>query len=136
MSIILGSNLLFVICILTGYILLYDPFNTNNPQVITAERLIDPLHKKNSLLISSRAPLGKLQLLYNKRKYIIDTSARQEKITFNDYPEYFSSALQSVGFLNRKNVTLSLESKGNPLRISVRVGSGDQFVLYDSNFPY
>ncbi len=135
-SLILGINLLVAVLILTGYIILYTPFNGGNPQFVTAERQIDYDKKINSLILSSGAPLGKFQVTYGRREYFIDTLAREIDIPLTVYPELLSYNLESVGFLNRKNITVVLKPQGDPLKIEVKVSSEKEFVLYDANFPY
>jgi hypothetical protein len=135
-SMILGINLLVVVIILIGYIILFNPFNSDNPQPVTAERQVDFDKRINRLILSSDAPLGKFEVSYDRREFSIDTRARNVDIPLTRYPELFSYNLESVGFLNRKNITVVLMSQGDPFKIEVKITAESEFVLYDANFPY
>ncbi len=135
-SIIIGSNLAVFTCILAFYILLFNPYHGDNLQTITAQREIDFGNKKNNLVLSSEAPLGRLEVLYKQQDIFIDTQHRDYTILLHEYPNMFSYDLQSVGFLNRRNMTIRFKPKGEPSKVDVLLISEDEYVLYDANFPF
>jgi hypothetical protein len=40
------------------------------------------------------------------------------------------------GFLDRRNITLNLEPRGQPVGVQISLASPEEFVLYDASFPY
>lgn len=135
-SFIIGINLTVFTFLLALYIFLFNPYHSNNLQKITARREIDIEQKKNSLVVASEAPLGKLEILYKDQKFLVDTKDRDHTILLHEYPNLFSYELNSVGFLNRRNMTIRLKPQGEPVKIDVKLIAEDEYVLYDSNFPF
>jgi hypothetical protein len=134
-SFILGINLALVMSVLAFYILLFNPYSSDNLQVIYTQRKIDVTNKINSLVLKSEAPLNRLEVYYKQQEYVIDTREREYTILLHEYPNLFSYNVQSIGFLNRKNMKILLQPQGDPLKIDVQVISEDEYVLYDANFP-
>ena len=61
---------------------------------------------------------------------------KHHPVPLTDQEEYLRTAVSSIGFLDRKNISLSLEPWSEPYRVSVRVKSDREFVLFDASFPY
>ncbi len=127
------SLMLFILFLI---FLIYSPYNEKNKQPILARYFIDRRISDYYLKLSSPAPIGKLYLLNNRKMKLLDTNAGSFKLTLPEIPDILETELSSTGFLDRKNINLALVPKGNPFRLKLTLIAQDEFVLFDSNFPY
>jgi hypothetical protein len=124
-----------LILVLGIYLFIYQPYSKNNLQQIDAVRYIDMDGLQDKLELASNAPLGKI-VIYDENEYFIDDiKSREYTLNVNKLPNLLNFDMQGFGFLNRKNITIKLESQGEPVKISFYIQAEKDFVLLDSNFP-
>jgi hypothetical protein len=90
----------------------------------------------NVLELDSPAPLGTIQVWDGSKTVELRSRARQLRIGLPDPGELLETRTSSVAFLDRKNVSVRLVPAGQPYRVSLRLSSPEEFVLFDANFPY
>ena len=125
--------------ILTGLLVtffVYPPYQEQRPQPISAVYVVDEVKEEQYLELSSPAPLRNVRALNADTTISIDTRSRLYRLPLVDQEEYLRTAVSSIGFLDRKNISLSLEPWSEPYRVSVSVKSDREFVLFDASFPY
>jgi len=119
---------------------LYSPYGSQRPQPVTAHYVVDGNSGSNRLVLSSPAPLGTLRVWTGVEEALLDTRARRVEVPFEirtpETETLLETSRSSLGFLDRKNVTLRLLPAGRPYRVHVRVSSPEEFTLFDANFPY
>jgi hypothetical protein len=125
--------------ILTGLLVtffLYPPYQEQRPQPISATYVVDEVQEEQYLELSSPAPLRNMRALNADTTISIDTRSRRYRIPLAGEKEYLRTTISSIGFLDRKNISLSLKPWSDPYRVSVRVKSDREFVLFDASYPY
>ncbi|MBN1837159.1 MAG: hypothetical protein JW820_14985 [Spirochaetales bacterium] len=115
---------------------LYSPYAGGRPQPVTAHYRIDADSGENRLDLSSPAPLGSVRVRNAQESTVVSTQARRIEIPLPATEELLETRTSSVGFLDRKNVSLTLLPAGRPYRVYLRISSADEFTLFDANFPY
>ena len=121
---------------LIGLFLLYQPFSFQNRQKVMIVNIIDAEQRSNKIEINSTAPLGRLYYWRGDSLVGIDSSNREYIITEDHIPELLAVETESTPILNRKNVVLRLHPKGRPYKVDLTLSSEDDYVLFDSNFPF
>jgi len=124
------------IIIISLYLFFYNPYNDLNPQPVTAQRTIDFDKRLHILELTSPAPMLEMELYDGNKKIHLNPSSRNHFIQFDNFPSLISYDIESKGFLNRQNIEVQLKPEGEPYRINLTLISDDDFVLYDSNFPF
>jgi hypothetical protein len=114
----------------------YSPYREQRPQPINAVYVVDQVRDDHYLELSSPAPLRNVSALEGSSTISIDTRSRLYRLPLVDQGEYLDTRISSVGFLDRKNVSLSLDPWSEPYRVSLNLSSDEEFVLFDANFPY
>jgi hypothetical protein len=114
----------------------YSPYQEQQPQPINAVYVIDEVQQEEYLQLSSPAPLRNMHAINGNAKISIDTRSRLYRLPLFDHGEYLKTRISSVGFLDRKNVSLILDPWSEPYRVALRVSSDQEFVLFDANFPH
>ena len=125
--------------ILTGLLttfFVYSPYREQHPQPINADYVVDEVLDQRYLELSSPAPLRNMRVVNAGTTISIDTRSRLYRLPLAEQGEYLQAAVSSVGFLDRKNVSLSLEPWSEPYRVALSVTSDREFVLFDASFPY
>jgi hypothetical protein len=116
--------------------LVYSPYGNQNPQPISAVFVIDEVEDQQYLEVSSPAPLRNVRALTGDTTISIDSRSRLYRVPLVEEGEYLETGIRSVGFLDRKNVSLNLDPWAEPHRVNVTISSAEEFVLFDANFPY
>jgi hypothetical protein len=125
--------------ILTGLLttfFVYSPYQEQHPQPINAVYVIDEAQGQQYLQLSSPAPLRNVRARNGETIVSINTHSRLYRLPLVDQDEYLQAAIDSVGFLDRKNITLRLDPWSKPYRVALSVNSDREFVLFDASFPY
>lgn len=130
-----GAFALILVGLLTTFFV-YSPYREQRPQPIDAVYVIDEVREEKFLELSSPAPLRNVRALNGDTTISIDTRSRFYRLPLVNPGEYLETAISSVGFLDRKNVSLSLAPWSEPYRVALSVTSDQEFVLFDANFPY
>ena len=125
---------LFLVCLLSLF-MLYDPYNAEHLQTVTAEYTIDLIDSRSFLTLASPAPLGTIALKDSEGVMTIESRARSYILPLEELPDLLETRITSTGFLDRRNVNLEFSSSARPYRLSLRLRSSEEFVLYDANFP-
>jgi hypothetical protein len=86
--------------------------------------------------LASPAPLRGLYLRDPGGLRVVNTRARFARRPLPRIEDLVVPRVTAVGFLDRKNVNLTLQPLGSPVRIRLTVSAPEEFVLYDANFPY
>jgi len=115
--------------------LFYSPYREKQ-QIITAHYLVDRVNGENSLQLTSTGPLGGLTVWDGENRIQIDSHSRKYNLPLPEVPELLHITINSVGFLDRKNIQLDLKPVGTPYKLTLTLNSEEEFVLFDSNFPY
>ena len=131
-----ASVFLLVLSGLLAVFFLYSPYGEARPQPVAAHYLIDAQAGENRLELSSPAPLGLVQVWDGAQTVTVETRAREASVALPQTDELAETPLSTVGFLDRKNLSLRLTTAGRPYRLSLRLSSPEEFTLFDANFPY
>ena len=121
--------------VMAGGLMLYFPFTEVNPQPITIEATVDD-DGTNMVQLSSPAPLGAGDLLRDADRLPFQTTERSFAVSFQNLPEYVVVEQSRRAFLNRETVTLRIESRDQPFLVSLDLISDQDYILFDSNFPF
>jgi len=130
-----GTFALILIGLLTTFFV-YSPYGAGRPQPIEATYVIDEVQGTRYLDLSSPAPLKDIKVLQGSTTISIDTRSRLYHLPLSGDTRYLETGVSSVGFLDRKNVTLRLDPWMEPYRVRLGVSSEEEFVLFDASFPY
>jgi hypothetical protein len=114
----------------------YSPYRGGRPQPISAVYVIDEVRDEKYLELSSPAPLRNVRALNGSEKISIDTRSSMYRLPLVSQAEYLETDISSVGFLDRKNVSLNLDPWSEPYSVGLSITSDREFVLFDANFPY
>lgn len=121
---------------LSGFFLFYSPYGPGRPQPVRAEYLVDRVSGEARVELASPAPLRGLYLRDPGGLRVVNTRARFARRPLPRIEDLVVPRVTAVGFLDRKNVNLTLQPLGSPVRIRLTVSAPEEFVLYDANFPY
>ncbi len=133
------AGLLIVLVLLVGHLalfMIYSPYGGKEKQQIVARYLVDRIAKESTLSLNSPAALGHLRIWDTENLVTIDSRSRSYVLPLPEIPELLQSSIESTGFLDRKNLKLILDPTGSPRRFRLTLRSPEEFVLFDSNFPY
>jgi hypothetical protein len=87
-------------------------------------------------MVSSSAPLGRLFYWRSDSVVGIDSENREYIITEDSVPELLTVETESTPVLDRKNVVLRLRTSGRPYKVDLSLSAEEDYVLFDSNFPF
>jgi hypothetical protein len=121
---------------LTAFFLTYSPYGPDRPQPLTASFLLDSGAGRRVMELESPAPLGRLSVWDGQRLTAINTRTRTWRQDLPEAEELLVTRVSEQGFLDRRNITLDLAPRGEPVGVHVSLASPEEFVLYDASFPY
>jgi hypothetical protein len=121
---------------LTVFFLTYSPYGPDRPQPITASFLLDFGAGRQVLELESPAPLGRLSVWDGQRFTAVNTRTRIWRQDLPEAEQLLVTQVGEQGFLDRRNITLNLEPRGQPVGVHISLASPEEFVLYDASFPY
>jgi hypothetical protein len=114
----------------------YSPYGPKRPQPITASFLLDSDGGRRVLLLESPAPLGRLTVWDGQRFTAVNTRTRTWRQDLPEAERLLVTRVSEQGFLDRRNITLDLQPRGEPVGVHLALASPEEFVLYDASFPY
>jgi hypothetical protein len=126
---------LFLAGLLTTFFV-YFPYNEQQPQPISAVYVIDEVQNDQYIELSSPAPLRNVKVLNGEASISIDTRSSLYRLPLAGENDYLDTQISSIGFLDRKNVVLTLKPWSEPYRVRLNLSAEEEFVLFDANFPY
>ena len=120
---------------------LYRPYGPRVPQPVTARAVVDAADGKARVELRSPAPLGPMMVSLGAVEIAVDTSRNAHIATPTRAGPATREPLvevtqESVAFLRRQVVAITLQPKGNASRIGLQLVGPADFVLFDSNFPF
>ncbi len=121
---------------LFGYLMVFAPFGPRNPQPIAVKEEIDIPSRSRTVTLTSPAPIGKVRLVTDSGSLAIDTRSRTYTASLPAVQDVLSIHGVSTGFLDRRQIGLTLVPKGTPYEVTVILASSREIVIYDSNFPF
>ncbi len=133
------SNLALLGAITMGllvFLLVFSPFGPTNPQPVTVTYTIDPDRGVSRIELSSQSPLGRLFYWKGDTPRQIDTLNRQYLFTEESPKDLLSVESSATEILDRRNVQLVLKPTGQPYKLQLSLTSEEEFILFDSNFPF
>jgi hypothetical protein len=121
---------------LAVFFLSYSPYGQERPQPVLALYSFDETGNRERLRLESPAPLGRLSVWDGRQFTAVDTRSRiwQKDLALTE--QLLVTQIVSQAFLDRRNITLDLQPRGEPVEVRVAVASAEEFVLYDASFPY
>jgi hypothetical protein len=118
------------------FLLAFSPFGPANPQTVTVTNTIDPDRGVSRIELSSQSPLGRLFYWKGDAPRQIDTLNRQYLFTEESPQDLLSVESSATEILDRRNVQLVLKPIGQPYKLQLSLTSEEEFILFDSNFPF
>ncbi len=135
-SYLLAAMLGLFSVVIGGGFILYDPYSEIHPQPVLISATIIPEQGLDQVLLESTAPLGKGEFRNAAERVGFETQARSYLIPLPSGAQYVTIAKESRSFLNRENVALEIDSREQPFAVKFTLHSGQEFVLFDANFPF
>ncbi|GEM_PF-2284949 len=117
-------------------IFFFRPYGPDNPQPLVVNESIDLSKKNSSILITSPAPIGTIKYIRKGKGISISTGSRLYRMPIEMPERLIDYDLSSRVFLDRRNFVLNINTKGKPYQFKIEVVSDNEFILYDSNFPF
>jgi len=121
---------------LFGYLMAFAPFGPRNPQPIAVQEEIDIPSNSRTVTLYSPAPIGKVRLITDAGAFEIATRSRTYTTSLPEVQNVLSIERTSSGFLDRRQIGLTLIPRGTPYEVTVILASAKELVIYDSNFPF
>jgi hypothetical protein len=121
---------------LAVFFLSYSPYSRARPQPVTALYTFDQGGSLRRLRLESPAPLGRLSVWDGRQFIAVDTRRRTWQENLPPAEQLLVTQVVSQAFLDRRNITLDLQPRGEPVRVRLAVSSAEEFVLYDASFPW
>ncbi len=124
------SSLFFAV-----YIYLTDPWN-HADQPVYVEESIDLVSRTRYMQISSPAPIGDLSISGSGYNSELHETQRESLVPGSTIPELISITEMIEPFLDRRRITLKIESIGFPSDMTAALTGDEQIIVYDANFPF
>ena len=121
---------------LAVFFMIYSPYGQDRPQPVQALYSFDETGNRQRLRLESPAPLGRLSVWDGRQFTAVDTRSRTWQRDLPLAEQLLVTQVASQAFLDRRNITLDLQPRGEPVEVRVAVASAEEFVLYDASFPY
>jgi hypothetical protein len=129
---ILGLGALSLVVVLIRF----APFGPGSPQPIVAEETVNVNANVRVVTVTSPAPLGKLAVDAGTERFAIATRARRFRMNVPGSESLLSTDVQAASFLDRKQIDLTVDPVGTPIRASVTLTSKNEIIIFDANFPF
>ncbi len=115
--------------------LAFPPFGPLRPQVIDVTRYVDLTARSSRIEVTSSAPLGRIRYAESGSVKTVATRAKSRLLPAEAPGDLLTIRAASTPMLDRENVTVAIEPRGNPESIELAILSQEKFLLYDSSFP-
>ena len=112
-----------------------SPFGVVNRQPVHIDEVIDLDEMSRSILISSPAPLGNVQLDLGDQKLSLNNVGRSAEITAPMIDNLLQISEMKSTFLDRMSLNYSISAMGSPEYINLKLSSPKPLIIFDSNFP-
>lgn len=121
---------------LTLYAFLFQPFTEAGQQTVVLQERIDSELQERSLFMSSNAPLPAVR--FGSGLYTAIEGGRTTAVTelSDEMIELVKIDSEKREFLDRKYYTLTVDARGVPMNVRLRLFAEAELVIYDSNFPF
>ncbi|MCP4181128.1 MAG: hypothetical protein GY756_25465, partial [bacterium] len=113
-----------------------EPYNASNRQPVYVNEKIDLDNKSRSILLSSPAPIGDINLLLDSRELQLNNVKRTAEVTAPIIPDLLQITENYSTFLDRMSLNYQIDLKGSPETIEIIITSEKSLIIFDSNFPY
>ena len=133
-TVLAAPSLILIVLLLT--FLFYTPFNELKKQPVLAHYIIDREARSNTLKLTSPAPLGRIYLADGSSLTSIESRLTSYVLPLGEFQDLLEIEETSRGFLDRRNISLNLAPRGKPFKLKLTLSSGEEFILFDANFPY
>ncbi len=132
------STAILGLCFVSSIVILsfISPFNRNSPQEVIITNRMNLDTDINNIEIFSMAPLGTLYYFDGKNDFNLTTQSREYSIPVDNSPQILEIETDKNEVLDRNIITQTYHLKGNPYKINITIESENEFILYDSNFPF
>jgi hypothetical protein len=122
---------------LTAYTIFVKPFTEENPQRIYVYETIDTELQERKLSFRSEAPLGSIDFTGSDLYENIRADRARSIVEYAEYiPRFVEAEKVERRFLDRKYVTLTIKTEGDPVNIEFLLFAEGTILIYDSNFPF
>ncbi|WP_455383160.1 hypothetical protein [Salinispira pacifica] len=128
--------------VLALFLLTEHPFDSQSPQPVTVIQHVDADSGKETLTLTSPAPLGNLSFLYGDRDIALSNAGRSRTLSIGEGGHLLEVSRSVHAFLGREQTTLTVRpgaglSRSMQLyRVAVALESPEPLVMYDSGFPF
>ena len=121
---------------LVGYLLLFRPYSVDEPQQVQVTNVINPNDDTNRIEVTSPNALGRFYYWRGGEPLQITTNNRRYVMTEPTTPDLLEVERSSTRILDRRNVELVFRPDGRPFDYQITVSAEEDFILFDSNFPF
>jgi hypothetical protein len=123
--------------VLITYSFLFTPYTKEEPRIINVHETIDSELMERKLSIASKAPLGTVEIEGVEGYQDLDAGRTRSVVQYADtIPELVGTEIEEKRFLDRKYLTVTVTTLGEPVELHATVLSEGELILYDSNFPF
>ena len=123
--------------VLITYSFLFTPYTKEEPRIINVHETIDTELMDRKLSLASKAPLGTVEIEGVEEYQDLDAGRARSALQYADtIPELVRTEIEVKRFLDRKYLTISVTTVGEPVEMNATVLSEGELILYDSNFPF
>lgn len=112
------------------------PFDNDNKQIVEIDEVINLNERSRSILISSQAPLGDVELQLDEQRLTLNDVGRHAEITAPMIENLLEIDEEKSSFLDRMSLKYRISAKGIPEIIKFNLSSQKSLIIFDSNFPY
>ncbi len=125
------------VILILSRIILFSPFSGQNRQPVTIDDSLDYSRNLRTISLESPRPMGTVDLTYNGREMTLSNLGESASINGRMDRSFLNYSGEISSFLNRKRLLLTLEPKGQPDSLEIRLYTSEgQITVYDCNFPY
>ncbi|MBN2627379.1 MAG: hypothetical protein JXA95_11995 [Spirochaetales bacterium] len=118
-------------------IVLFTPFSDTNKQPVQIRDDLNYTRSVRTIQLESPQPMGTVNLEYNGVDLTLNNLGESVSINGRMDDSFLSYQGEISSFLNRKRLLLTLDPKGRPDRLEIRLSTQEgQITVYDCNFPY
>ncbi len=121
---------------LFAYLAVFSVYGHSNPRPVSMTELMNLDTNQRTIQLDSPAPIGRVAIRTHDLTQTIATRSRSYTTTVSGAQPILNEETTSSAFLDRERIDLRLEPVGKPYRVSVKLSSGKQIVIFDANFPF
>jgi len=114
----------------------FSPFTVFNRQPVYVDEKIDLNQKSRSILLSSPAPIGNVELQLDKQKLLLNDVGRSAEVTAPLIEDLLKIEETYSTFLDRMSLKYIITAKGYPDFVNIKLRSEKPLIIFDSNYPF